>query len=91
MGRPRKWESDAERMRAKRLGPVPEDVVDEVPLEPLPQRRPMISEEEYVRRELEVTRHQMRHRDDLRERLARSERYLRDRYRGFLEGEVASL
>jgi len=99
MARPRKWESDAERMRAKRQGLELAPV--EVAAEPGrgPEYDPHISEQEYVRRELEITRAQMQagllkeviDPRDGRSRLDRSEAYARWRYREFMRGEVASL
>lgn len=65
----------------------------------------LISEQEYVAREVQITREQINagririgligdKPDPVREaedRIARSERYARERYRAFLAGEVASL
>lgn len=108
MGRPRKWESNAERMRATRAPaensaensltsqhPPYEKLI--APEKSLPAKH-ILSESEYVTREVEITRRQMQIaslKDTLdtkgRGRLERAERYARWRYRSFLAGEVASL
>jgi len=51
------------------------------------------TEEEFVAFELRITRQQYRHESEekLADRMKRSERYLRWRYRGFIAGEIASL
>lgn len=89
MGRPRKWESDAERKRASRAGPVPSPEPE--PPQRLDRRIP--TEEEYLGVEVLATKLAISRglKDHDGQRVARARAYARFRYRGFLAGEVASL
>jgi hypothetical protein len=83
-------------MRARRQEDTQEEAQAQPELErdPEPGPRALISEEEYVRRELALTRRALELRfakDPDGKAMERSERYLRWRYRGFVAGEVASL
>src|SRR5262249_28595450 len=51
------------------------------------------TEEQFVSHELKITRQQFGHEppEKLRDRMKRSERYLRWRYRGFRTGQIAGL
>jgi hypothetical protein len=81
-------------MRARRQEDTQEELQPEPERDPEPEPRALISEEEYVRRELALTRRALELRfakDPDGKALERSERYLRWRYRGFVAGEIASL
>ena len=100
MGRPRKWESDAERKRAARQ-PISEVSLETLEAESLIEsamKSPTISKADYVTREVEITRRQMaagalKEATDTkgRGRLQRCEAYARWRWEAFHRGEVASL
>jgi hypothetical protein len=77
---------------------TPEEEAPE-PAEPEPLRHPGVSQEDYVRREVEITRHQLET-GQLKDvdkdgkplkRLERSEAYARWRWRGVQDGSIASL
>ena len=90
MARPRKWNSEAERLAAYRKSKeeavvdpdLPAVDVDEVPAPVTPIRTVSFTEDEYVRSSLD--------RPYLIDREA-AERYARWRYRMFMAGEVAGL
>jgi len=86
MGRPRRFASNAERMR--HLREQERLAGDERTEPPAPLDVAGLSEQEYVARELAVT---ARLYPDDPARLARSERYLRWRFQGVLRSEVAQL
>lgn len=96
MGRPRKWDSDAERKRHERGVPSPASVADETP-EPHPEnsepRKGIPTEEEYVGVEVLATKLAIAHglQDHDGHRLDRARAYARNRYRGFLAGALARL
>jgi hypothetical protein len=114
VGQKRSWDSERERLRKqayrerkRREGERVAEQIAELGRErPQPEVENLIrpgpgilTEDEYVRRELAVTRAQVeagwiktrdRNGHDL-EPLRRSEEYLRWRYRGFRAGEIASL
>jgi hypothetical protein len=84
--------SDPERADGPDLDPGEEVIEWEGKTWPV-VRRKYVSEDEYVSAELEITRGLLRKglKDHDGQRLVRTEKYARWRYRGFLAGEIHSL